>query len=476
MEFSKIFLGNTALLVTVAYLANLIYKYALSRTSSSVKYVSSVLLIIFCGWLSMFFGYNVSENVIFDLRIIPLIIATVSYAEPLTLVIIGASIGISRLLFGINEASIAGCLNLCILGVAAALLHVWMNRRSFGLITQGLITIIVINLLNCLDIAFLGVISAKTYFMEIMPIALPLSLVLSLIFSLILRDFQLEGNRMVQIKHSNVLLSAQAEELHKAKIVLEERARELALSSQYKTEFLANMSHELRTPLNSIINFAQLISEPDEGRTKEEIAEYGEIIYQSGQELLTIINDILDLTKVEAGQLEIVNEDMNISEIPQLVAMHFEHAAERGNISFEIQLDERLPQTMYTDPNRVQQILRNLLSNAFKFTHDGQVKLNIRLERLGSTDQKEDWIVFDVIDSGIGIPKEKQAHIFEAFKQADGSISRKYGGTGLGLSISRDLSRLLSGYIEMESEEGKGSRFSLHLPLIGSEAFYLHNS
>ncbi|GIP28197.1 hypothetical protein J23TS9_33270 [Paenibacillus sp. J23TS9] len=470
MEFSKIFLGNTALLVTVAYLANLIYKYALSRTSSSIKYISSVLLIIFCGWLSMFFGYNVSENVIFDLRIIPLIIATIAYSEPPTLVIIGASIGLSRLFFGVNEAAIAGCLNLCILGVAAAVLHVWMNRRNFGLMTQGLITIIVINLLNCLDIAFLGVIPPNTYFIEIMPITLPLSLVLSLIFSLILRDFQLERNRTVQIKHSNVLLSAQAEELHKAKIVLEERAKELAQSSQYKTEFLANMSHELRTPLNSIINFAQLISEEDEGHTKEEMAEYGTIIFQSGRELLTIINDILDLTKVEAGQLEIVKEDMNVSEIPQLLGMHFEHEAERGNIAFEMLLDQRLPQMMYTDPNRVQQILRNLLSNAFKFTHEGKVKLDIRLAQTGKEGDSGDWIVFDVIDSGIGIPKDKQAYIFEAFKQADGSINRKYGGTGLGLSISRDLSRLLGGYIELESEEGKGSRFSLHLPLLDAES------
>lgn len=465
MEFSKIFLGNTALLVTVAYLANLIYKYALSRATSSVKYVSSVLLIIFCGWLSMFFGYNLSEHVIFDLRIIPLIIATVAYSEPLTLVLIGVSIGLSRLLFGINEAAIAGCLNLCILGVAAALLHAWMNRRSFGLITQGLMAIVVINVLNCLDIAFLGVIPAKQYFAEIMPVTLPLSLMLSLVFSLILRDFQLERNRMVQIKHSNVLLSTQAEELHKAKANLEERAQELAQSSQYKTEFLANMSHELRTPLNSIINFAQLISEDDEDRSREEMAEYGSIIFQSGRELLTIINDILDLTKVEAGQLEIFKEHMNISEIPQLLAMHFEHEAERGNIAFDMRIDERLPLTLYTDPSRVQQILRNLLSNAFKFTHEGTVKLDIRLELLGNANAKEDWIVFDVIDSGIGIPWEKQEHIFEAFKQADGSINRRYGGTGLGLSISRDLSRLLGGYIELESEEGRGSRFSLHLPL-----------
>lgn len=469
MEFSKIFLGNTALLVTVAYMANLIYKYASGRASSSVKYVCSVLLIIFCGWLSMFFGYRLNENVIFDLRYIPLIIATVSYSEPLTLVVIGAGIGLSRLTFGINEASVAGFLNLCILGVVAAVLNIWMRHKSYGLITRGLLTILVLNIVNSINISLLGVIPKAFYFKEIMPITLPLSIVLSLIFCLILRDFQLEGNRMIQIKQSNVLLSAQAEELQKAKRVLEERARELTLSSQYKTDFLANMSHELRTPLNSIINFAELISENDDSRTKEEIAEYGAIIHQSSRELLMIINDILDLSKVEAGRLEIVHEEMNISEIPQLLQLHFDMTAEKGNIDFDIHLDDSLPQIISTDPNRVQQILRNLLSNAFKFTHQGNVTLDMYVKRVTQGEEQGNWIVFAVKDSGIGISEAQQRSIFEAFKQADGSISRKYGGTGLGLSISRDLSRLLGGFIRLESEEGAGSCFSLYLPL-GKEA------
>ncbi|GIO56337.1 sensor histidine kinase [Paenibacillus cineris] len=469
MDFCKIFLGNTALLIAAAYLANLVYKYGLARAPKHVKYTCSVLLIIFCGWLSMVFGYKLSENVIFDLRIIPLIIATVTYAEPVTLVIIGIGIGFARLTFGVNEASVAGLFNLCILGAAAALLNIWMRRKGFSLVTRGFLAILVLNVLNCIDIAFLGVIPAAHYFETIMPATLPLTLLLSLIFSLILRDFQLEAARTIQLKQSNVLLSAQAEELHQAKRVLEERAKELARSSRYKTEFLANMSHELRTPLNSIINFAELISDNDDSRTKEEMAEYGEIIHQSGYELLRIINDILDLSKVEAGRLEIMREEMNISEIPQLLQMHFELVAQKENVGFSIKLDPSLPETFRTDPSRVQQILRNLLSNAFKFTHQGKVSLVIRAEHNPEGKLAGSWIVFDVQDTGIGISPPQQRRIFEAFAQADGSISRKYGGTGLGLSISRDLAHLLGGFIRLESKVGRGSCFSLYLPLV-SEA------
>ncbi|GAF09483.1 sensor histidine kinase/response regulator [Paenibacillus pini JCM 16418] len=418
----------------------------------------------------MFFGYQVHDAVIFDLRYIPLIIATVAYSEPLILIVIGAGIGLSRLTFGVNEAAIAGTLNLVILGFVAAALSYWMRHKSFGLLKQGLISILVINIFNSINITLLGVIPYRIYIFDIMPVTLPLSLVLSLIFSLILRDFQLERNRLVQIKYSNVLLSAQADELHKAKMVLEERARDLMLSSQYKTDFLANMSHELRTPLNGIINFAQLISEHDSTRTKEELIEYGDIIYQSGQDLLTIINDILDLSKVEAGKLEIVNEEMNISEIPQIAFMHFEMTSKKDAVEFEVKMDEHLPLTFYTDPVRVQQILRNLLSNAFKFTHSGKVTLDIRTEDGPDPGDLQEWIIFSVKDTGIGISESQQQSIFEAFQQADGSINRKYGGTGLGLSISRDLSRLLGGFIRLESELGVGSCFKLYLPLSQEDA------
>ncbi|WP_223067100.1 sensor histidine kinase [Paenibacillus caui] len=461
---------NLGILVTIAYLANLVYKYVFAKTSSKIKYVSSVILVIFSGWLSMKFGLDFGKDVIFDLRFVPLIIAALSYSNPGTLFVIGTGIGLCRLLFGVNDASIAGCVNLVILGALAALLKWWMERRKMRYTFQAVIFIAAINLVNTLNIAILGVIPFGYYMVHMMPATLFLSLVLSAGFVFMFRDFQLERMHSRELKETNALMRRQTEELHKAKIVLEERAKQLMLASQYKSEFLANMSHELRTPLNSIMNLAQLIKEngqQDSADGQEEdggTAVYGEIIFKSGQELLQLINDILDLSKVEAGRLDIVSEEVSLREIPELLYFHFEHLADRKGIAFEIHLDESLPQSIHTDGQRVQQILRNLLSNAFKFTEEGAVELTMRKpEEAGLL--KGDWIVFDVKDTGIGIPEDKHHLIFEAFKQADGTISRKYGGTGLGLSISRDLAKLLGGFIRVESTKGAGSTFSLYLPL-----------
>ncbi|GGH38003.1 ATP-binding protein [Paenibacillus segetis] len=457
MGFEEMFLLNLGMLITVAYLANVIYKYFLTKMSSRTNYLLSVALIIFAGWICIKFGFQLNDNVIFDLRFVPLIIATVVYTQPLTLIFIGFGIGLARLSFGINDASIAGFINLMILGVFCAGLNVWLRRSNYRFVIKGIIVILAVNVLYTLNIAVFGVIPFKEYMLDIMPTVLSLSILLSAVFALILRDFQLDQRRTLDLKYANELLRNQADELHKAKIVLEERAKQLSLSSRYKSEFLANMSHELRTPLNSIINLAQIISEND--GEENEVAEHGQIIYRSGQDLLQLINDILDLSKVEAGRLEIMHEEVNLAEIPQMLHMHFEHVAIQKEIQFDIINEEGLPDIIISDAQRIGQILRNLLSNAFKFTHEGQVKLEIRRATEGNE------ILFIVSDTGIGIPEDKYNVIFEAFHQADGSINRKYGGTGLGLPISRDLARLLGGYIAMESKVGIGSTFTLHLPL-----------
>ncbi|RCX13588.1 two-component system chemotaxis sensor kinase CheA [Fontibacillus phaseoli] len=467
MGFGKMFLLNLGLLITVAYLANVIYKYAFTKISFRMNYILSVVLFIFAGWICMKFGFQLSDNVIFDLRIVPLIIASAVYAQPFTLLIIGVGIGLARLTLGVNDAAIAGLINLSILGVVCAGLNIWMRRSKYRLAVKGLITIAIVNVINTINISVFGVIPVKTYMLEIMPITLPLTLVLSAAFALILWDFQLERRQTLELKHANELLRKQTEELRTAKIVLEERARQLAQASQYKSEFLANMSHELRTPLNSIINLAQIISENESGdgeEADEDTPNYGMIIYKSGQDLLGLINDVLDFSKVEAGKLEVIQEEVVIAEMAQIMEMHFEHAANQKEINFEIRIESGLPCTILSDAQRIGQILRNLLSNAFKFTHRGQIKLEIR--KAGFEDmQRGEWIIFAVTDTGIGIPEDKHTTIFEAFRQADGSISRKYGGTGLGLPISRDLARLLGGFIRLQSKEGLGSTFSLYLPL-----------
>nr|WP_306746827.1 HAMP domain-containing protein [Saccharothrix yanglingensis] len=247
------------------------------------------------------------------------------------------------------------------------------------------------------------------------------------------------------------------EELRAGSVELEARARQLSSASKYKSEFMANMSHELRTPLNSLLILAKLLADNLDGNLNPKQVEFARTIHSSGTDLLQLIDDILDLTKVEAGHMQVQTDPMRVSDIVSYVeALTSPLAVEKG-LDFEIVVDPDVPTTLHTDEHRLQQILRNLLSNAVKFTHTGEIKLRIRLF--------EGSVAFDVQDTGIGIPAEKLSVIFEAFQQADGTTSRKYGGTGLGLSISRELATLLDGRLDVRSEPGVGSTFTLYLPL-----------
>jgi len=269
------------------------------------------------------------------------------------------------------------------------------------------------------------------------------------------------------------LLEEQKEKLEMAKVEVEAKAKELEATSKYKSEFLANMSHELRTPLNSILILSQLLTENKNKSLAPKDIEYATNIHNSGADLLNLINEILDLSKVEAGKIEIEIEPVQVTEVVDSLQQMFTEVARSRNIDFEINCDaERFTMPIHTDRQRLEQILRNLLSNAFKFTpHDGRVTvtieakapdISIRNEKLRSSPY---MAMFSVTDSGIGIPADKQGIIFEAFQQADGSTKRKFGGTGLGLSISRELAGALGGEIHLSSEEGKGSTFTLYLPL-----------
>jgi HAMP domain-containing protein/signal transduction histidine kinase/CheY-like chemotaxis protein len=260
-------------------------------------------------------------------------------------------------------------------------------------------------------------------------------------------------------------------EVEEARRSLEEKAEQLQLTSKYKSEFLANMSHELRTPLNSLLILAQQLYENHEGNLNDKQVSYAKTIHSCGDDLIQLINDILDLSKIESGYISTDFVNLRFREVISFVQTTFRHISENKNLKFSIELDENLPDTMETDIQRLNQILKNLLSNAFKFTEKGEVKLRIfkanRVWRPGhpNLDNASQVVGFKIQDTGIGIPKDKQNIIFEAFQQAEGSTSRKYGGTGLGLSISRGLADLLGGSIELESQVGIGSSFTLFLPI-----------
>jgi CheY-like chemotaxis protein/HAMP domain-containing protein len=269
-----------------------------------------------------------------------------------------------------------------------------------------------------------------------------------------------EQNRKVEQKNT---------EVEQARLSLEEKAAQLSLSSKYKSEFLANMSHELRTPLNSLLILAKQLSNNPEGNLTPKQKEFAQTIMSSGTDLLSLINDILDIAKVEAGHMEVHPTTFSFRDVADFCERNFRPLANEKDLTFDIELGADLPPEMRSDRQRLQQVLKNLLSNAFKFTDDGGVTLKIqRAERRRfanrTLDNADTVIAFTVMDTGIGIARDKQRLIFEAFQQADGTTSRKYGGTGLGLSISREITRLLGGEIRVESEEGKGSSFTLYLP------------
>ncbi len=282
---------------------------------------------------------------------------------------------------------------------------------------------------------------------------------------------QLLADQKLQVEHKNRQIEA-------AQLTLQEKAEQLTLTSQYKSEFLSSMSHELRTPLNSLLILSQLLAENPERNLSERQVEYAQTIQGAGQDLLALISDILDLSKIESGNVTLELDDVSLANISEQLERSFRHVAESRGLGFGVELAPSLPPSLHTDAQRLQQVLKNLLSNAFKFTSKGQVSVRIAPVESGwsvdhaGLNRAQAVIGFYVTDSGIGLEADKQQIIFEAFQQADTGTAKKYGGTGLGLSISRELAWLLGGELHLvASEPGQGSTFALYLPLefLGSE-------
>ncbi|MEO8875974.1 MAG: ATP-binding protein, partial [Polyangiaceae bacterium] len=272
-----------------------------------------------------------------------------------------------------------------------------------------------------------------------------------------------------QLANQNRKVEEKNREVEQARVAVEDKATQLALISKYKSEFLANMSHELRTPLNSLLILAKMLADNGEHTLSDKQVECAKTIYGSGVDLLSLINEILDLSKVESGKMRVEPRTIPLAEIADFVTRTFEPVAQEKKLALSVELAPEVSD-LSTDPQRLQQILKNLLSNAFKFTDSGSVTLKVFRPETGmrfdlpTLTVSEHILAFEVRDTGIGIPKDKQKIVFEAFQQLDGNTNRKYGGTGLGLSISREIARLLGGEIRVESTPGAGSAFTLYLP------------
>ncbi len=285
------------------------------------------------------------------------------------------------------------------------------------------------------------------------------------------RDLELRvAERTAELARQNLDVMRQSKEIEQGRRALEEQAASLAAASKYKSEFLSNMSHELRTPLNSLLILSRLLADNPEHNLTPKQVEFAETMHQSGTDLLNLINEILDLSRIEAGQVAVYVEAVVLANLCEKIERGFRHVAQSRSLEFDVTLDPALPDVIRSDASRLEQVLRNLLANSFKFTEAGGVSLAISRAARGwplphaSLDAADGVIAFAVSDSGIGIAPEKQQLIFEAFAQADGTTARRYGGTGLGLSISREIAALLGGAITLTSQPGAGSTFTLYLP------------
>lgn len=459
-EIIKTFLLNISVMFIFMYFASVVYKHAISRLSKSVQEVSFVLFAILSGWATMYYGFQFSETVRFDLRYIVIIMAPLFIRNPRLIIMIGVGIAIARLSFGLSPAAWIGSANLIGMSVTCVIINELILRRKMPFYFRISAIIWIVNIFNVGFIATFGVIPAREYLTEIAPPTFLLSLTLCIIFVVVLRGFILEVQQKEELIRYARELELKTEELDAAKSELEKVNEHVVSTSAYKSEFLSRMSHEFRTPLNAIMALSSMLEDNEEKRLSYEEVLYAGMIHKSGEQLLSMINEVLDMAKIEAGYMEITADTFLLDELIHDLTYTFKPLADNKGIHFEIEQMSGLPVQLVTDFQRLQQILRNLLGNAIKFTNSGHVTLTIHGTDTG--------IAFVVKDTGIGIPQDRLEKIFEAFTQAESTTNRKFGGTGLGLTISKQFAELMGGTIDLSSEMGVGTTFTLQLPLLAA--------
>ncbi|MFC4776719.1 sensor histidine kinase [Paenibacillus sp. GCM10023252] len=475
-HFIGTFVANISLLFMFMYVANLLYKHLLYTMPAAALEWLFVLLAVTAGWLTMHNGLRLTETIMFDLRYMTIIVAPMFLQRKPLILLLGLSVGAVRLSFGLNEASWVGFMNMAVMSLIVIAAVTFSERYEWKFYKKMSAVIWSVNIANVVFLASFGVIPTGVYLYEIAPVTFLLSIVLGYFFLFVLRDFMLEAGRRSKLLSQNKKLAKQyriseetSRQLFETGKALQDNNQQLMQASQYKTEFLASMSHELRTPLNAVLVLAQLLEENEEGNLTEEQVQYAKLIGLSGDTLLSMLNEILDMSKIEAGKMELYSSEIALGEMLDIIEQTFKPLADSKKILFEVERELGLPEVITTDGQRLNQILRNLLSNAFKFTNQGAVHLDTFVKQ-AAEDSSDGaaagrWLGFSITDTGIGIPESKQHMIFDAFSQADNTISQLFGGTGLGLSISKKLAEMLGGRIELESKEGAGSTFTLYVPI-----------
>lgn len=459
MEFFHSFLVNISCLIALAFIASTAYKHIAARVSQTTVSVLTIAFAIFMGWASMYFALEISSIIKFDLRFVPLLIATFLLKRPAPLIFIGVGIGLLRFTFGINDAAAAGFINLSILGFVCAVIHYGLGKANWRLRWKIAFIIVAVNLVNVVNIAVFGIIPAGEYFQTIVPSMLPLSLVLSGFFSFMVWDVRLEQERILKIEQFNGQLRQQTEELQAVSQELEEKTHQLAISSQYRSEFLANMSHELRTLLNNILLLAQLQKENWDTITHEENEHYAEMINTAANDLYRLINDIMELSKVESGKVDILFEEVNLSELPYALHRNFEQMAAQKGLSIKVVRSEDVPDILYSDAFRVQQILKTMLTNAIKLTRRGVITLEMcNVETSGLDDSPAEWIALSVSNTDSLQAQERLDMSVDLSRQAN-----------IALSICSELAKLLDGYLTFRKDKEDGLKYTLYLPCHLSE-------